>query len=56
MINEKLRLLGYESYIVLEVKGLEFSKVVVVNEDFNYTKKYVSLTKILDKLFILKVV
>lgn len=55
-LNSDLQELGYEAYTVLEAKGLEFSKVVVVDDGFSYTERYVSLTRTLDKLFILKVV
>lgn len=53
-VIQSLSELGYESYMVRNAKGLEFSKVVVIEDDFNYVEKYVSYTRTLDKLYILK--
>lgn len=51
---EELCYIGYEAYTVSQAKGLEFSKVVVMENNFNNVLKYVSYTRTLDKLFILK--
>lgn len=51
---EELCYMGYEAYTVSQAKGLEFSKVVVMENNFNNVLKYVSYTRTLDKLFILK--
>lgn len=51
---EELSYIGYEAYTVSQAKGLEFSKVVVMENNFNNVLKYVSYTRTLDKLFILK--
>ncbi len=54
-LEEKLRSNNYEVYSVKTAKGLEFSKVLVIEEDFNLTEKYVAYTRTLDKLFIYKI-
>lgn len=54
-LEEKLRSNNYEVYSVKTAKGLEFSKVLVVEEEFNLTEKYVAYTRTLDKLFIYKI-
>lgn len=54
-LEEKLRSNNYETYSVKTAKGLEFSKVLVIEEDFNLTEKYVAYTRTLDKLFIYKI-
>lgn len=54
IIEEKLLKLDYEVYSIKMAKGLEFSKVLVIEEDFNDTEKYVAYTRTLDKLFIYK--
>ena len=54
-INNELLLLGYEIYTVKEAKGLEFSKVLVIEEEFNTTTRYIAYTRTLDKLFIYKI-
>ena len=46
--------IGYEAYTVSQANGLEFWKVVVMENNFNNVLKYVSYTRTLDKLFILK--
>ena len=51
---EELCYIGYEAYTVSQAKGLEFSKVVVMENNFSNVLKYVSYTRTLDKLFILK--
>ena len=51
---EELSYIGYEAYTVSQAKGLEFSKVVVMENNFSNVLKYVSYTRTLDKLFILK--
>ncbi|MEG0266462.1 MAG: AAA family ATPase [Bacilli bacterium] len=51
---EEISELGYEAYNVKNAKGLEFSKVVVIEEDFMETEKYVAYTRTLDKLYIYK--
>ena len=55
ILNEKLTLLKYEVYDIKMAKGLEFSKVIVVEENFNDTEKYVAYTRTLDKLIIYKI-
>ncbi len=54
-LEEKLRSNNYEVYSIKTAKGLEFSKVLVIEEDFNLTEKYVAYTRTLDKLFIYKI-
>jgi DNA helicase IV len=54
-LEEKLRSNNYEVYSVKTAKGLEFSKVLVIEEDFNLTEKYVAYTRTLDNLFIYKI-
>ena len=49
---EAFRALNYEVYSIKEAKGLEFSKVLVLEEDFTQTEKYVAYTRTLDKLYI----
>ena len=41
-LEEKLRSNNYEVYSIKTAKGLEFSKVLVIEEDFNLTEKYVA--------------
>lgn len=53
-LEDNLRKLNYEVYNIKMAKGLEFSKVLVIEEDFNDTEKYVAYTRTLDKLFIYK--
>ncbi len=55
ILEEKLRSNNYEVYSVKTAKGLEFSKVLVVEEDFDLTERYVAYTRTLDKLFIYKI-
>ena len=55
-LEEKLISLNYEVYDIKLAKGLEFSKVLVIEEDFNDTEKYVAYTRTLDKLFIYKII
>jgi DNA helicase IV len=54
-LEEKLRSSNYEVYSVKTAKGLEFSKVLVIEEDYSITEKYVAYTRTLDKLFIYKI-
>ncbi len=54
-LEEKLRSDNYEVYSVKTAKGLEFSKVLVIEEDYSLTEKYVAYTRTLDKLFIYKI-
>jgi DNA helicase IV len=54
-LEEKLRSNNYEVYSVKTAKGLEFSKVLVIEEELNLTEKYVAYTRTLDKLFIYKI-
>ena len=43
---------NYECYNIRNAKGLEFSKVVVIDEGFSLEEKYVAYTRTLDSLFI----
>ncbi|MGE5456279.1 MAG: UvrD-helicase domain-containing protein [Ignavibacteriales bacterium] len=44
----------YEVYNVRTAKGLEFSKVIVIDYDLNDIERYVAFTRTLDKLYIYK--
>lgn len=54
VLEDQLRNLNYEVYSIKMAKGLEFSKVLVIEEDFNETEKYIAYTRTLDKLYIYK--
>ncbi len=54
-LEEKLRSKDYEVYSVKTAKGLEFSRVLVIEENYSLTEKYVAYTRTLDKLFIYKI-
>ncbi|MDD3392581.1 MAG: hypothetical protein PHE54_03495, partial [Bacilli bacterium] len=43
---------NYECYSIIEAKGLEFSKVLVIDYNLSLTEKYIAYTRTLDKLFI----
>lgn len=55
ILIEELTRKDYEVYSIKNAKGLEFSKVLVIEEDFTLTEKYVAYTRTLDKLFIYKI-
>ncbi len=48
----KIKEHGFECYTVLIAKGMEFSKVVVINNDLNNIEKYIAYTRTLDQLTI----
>lgn len=45
---------NFEVYNIRSAKGLEFSKVIVIDMDLNDIEKYVAFTRTLDKLYIYK--
>jgi DNA helicase-2/ATP-dependent DNA helicase PcrA len=56
VLEDRFRENNYEVYSVKMAKGLEFSKVIVIEENFSDTEKYVAFTRTLDKLFIYKTI
>ncbi len=56
VLEDRFKENNYEVYSVKMAKGLEFSKVIVIEENFSDTEKYVAFTRTLDKLFIYKTI
>lgn len=52
VLEDQFRSNNYEVYSVKMAKGLEFSKVIVIDDGFSKTEKYVACTRTLDKLYI----
>ena len=52
VLEDQFRSNNYEVYSVKMAKGLEFSKVIVIDDGFSKTEKYVACTRTLNKLYI----